>query len=196
VAQAPAATCLTGALRAARCGRASSQRHLTGCAHPRTRPPRPPRACAAAGNPLWWHEGKTNATGAALGNGAAAARGARPTTVGSPGLRQLPAAPAHTHSAPLQTPPSRPCPAPPAGANDGPISLGGPNAPRSLVIYDEKTSAPMVCCDLVPQGPATTNWTKVLEKTPGAKPCDASDLEEEAHGAHGAHGRRRRMLRH
>ncbi|GBF90971.1 hypothetical protein Rsub_03826 [Raphidocelis subcapitata] len=72
------------------------------------------------------------------------------------------------------------------GANDGKINLASPNAPRSLVVYDDKSGAPFACCDLAPQGPLNTDWVKKLEATPGAKKC----AQEEADGGHSAHGRR------
>ena len=71
-----------------------------------------------------------------------------------------------------------------AGANDGNITLTANNAPRSLVIYDDRSTQPFLCCDLVPQGAANTDWAKKVTTTKGAMTCDGAD----EHAGHMAHG--------
>lgn len=68
------------------------------------------------------------------------------------------------------------------GANDGTIDLSSPNAPRSLVVYDDKSGAPFACCDLAPQYPLNTDFPKLLKANKGAVACTDEDL----HAGHGA----------
>ncbi len=80
-----------------------------------------------------------------------------------------------SHTTPYAPPPN------PPGANDGVINLAAPNAPRSLVVYDDRSGAPMACCDLAAQRPLSTDWKKALLSMPGALPCGEEDMEHSAH---------------
>lgn len=91
--------------------------------------------------------------------------------------------------APMSAPLPTPCSLHSPGANDGTFNLSSPNAPRSLVLYDDASTSPFACCDLAPQGALNTDWPKKLASAPGVKKCEGAETEmADSHASGGHHG--------